>query len=133
MRVIIAGSRTIRDFQLIVDAVLESQFIINTVISGGQRSYDTLNGQYYGADYFGEQWAKNNGVHLERYPADWNTHGKAAGPIRNKQMADIADALIAISENDSPGTKHMIKTMRDMNKPVYVRYTSDSSIHNFFK
>ena len=43
-------------------------------------------------------------------PADWTTHGKAAGPIRNRQMAGMADALIAIWNGKSRGTKNMIDT-----------------------
>lgn len=49
-----------------------------TVISGAAR----------GADTFGEEWAKSKGHRIERYPADWKTHGKAAGHIRNQQMLD---------------------------------------------
>lgn len=43
------------------------------------------------------------------FPADWNAHGKAAGPIRNQQMAQEADVLIAFWDGKSRGTKDMIE------------------------
>ena len=52
------------------------------------------------------------------FPADWEKHGKAAGPIRNKQMADYADALLVI-HNNSKGSLNMKKCMLDLGKPVY--------------
>lgn len=53
------------------------------------------------------------------FPTDWKTHGKKAGPIRNREMAKVADACIAIMiEGGSPGTKDMIKAMGK--KPVAV-------------
>lgn len=49
-----------------------------TIVSGGAR----------GADKFGEVWAAANDAWLDLFPADWETHGKAAGFIRNQQMVD---------------------------------------------
>lgn len=53
-------------------------------------------------------------------PADWKTHGRAAGPIRNRAMAEIADALIAVWDGKSRGTKNMIETARELGLRVFV-------------
>lgn len=59
-------------------------------------------------------------IPLELYPADWNGYGKSAGYRRNVQMAQVADALIAIT-NGSPGTKHMIDIANEKGLKVFVK------------
>ena len=111
MKTIIAGSRTLTDSHQVVEAIRSSGFTITEVVSGGCPT---------GADHYGELWAALNAVPLRRFPADWNTHGKAAGPIRNAQMAGYADALIAVWDGKSRGTKNMIELARKNGLKVYV-------------
>jgi len=59
-----------------------------------------------------------NPVH--KFYAAWNTHGKAAGFLRNADMARVADRLIAFWDGSSRGTAHMIQTMEKMGKPVRI-------------
>ena len=54
-----------------------------------------------------------NNLPVERYPADWENNGRAAGPIRNRQMAEIANALIAFPLGESRGTRNMIKLAQE--------------------
>lgn len=54
-----------------------------------------FSGEAKGADTCGRNWAMDNRISVTLFPADWAKHGKAAGPIRNQQMADYADACIA--------------------------------------
>lgn len=112
MKVIIAGSRDVT-FPLlhVVRAVDESGWMITEVVSGCAR----------GVDEHGEQWAKRRDIPVKRFPADWDRHGRAAGPIRNRQMAQYADALIAIWDGKSRGTKNMIDEMNKCGKPVLIR------------
>lgn len=49
-----------------------------------------LSGAASGADRCGEEWADGKGIRVTRFPADWRKHGRAAGPIRNRQMAEQA-------------------------------------------
>lgn len=103
-KVIIAGSRDFSDYELLeakCDYLLKNKTDI-VIVSGTAR----------GADQLGERYAVARGLPCERYPADWQSHGKQAGFIRNTQMADNADALIAFT-NGSRGTAHMIKTATD--------------------
>ena len=60
----------------------------------------------------GERYAHERGYAVEKYHADWNRDGKAAGPIRNTQMAKVADALIAFWDGNSRGTQNMIDLAR---------------------
>ena len=111
MRVIIAGGRDINDFDLLLDAVEESQFEITTVVSGGAR----------GVDHMGEIFAEEMNLKLTVYEADWERNGRAAGPIRNRKMAENADALIAIWDGKTRGTKNMIETATKLGLLVYVK------------
>jgi hypothetical protein len=109
MKVIIAGSRDIWRYDLVEKAVEESGFDVTTVVCG----------MAFGIDNTGWAWAYINGVPIAEFPADWDYHGKSAGPIRNDQMAKYADALIAIT-NGSNGTAHMIKVATAKGLKVYV-------------
>ncbi|MGJ8686323.1 MAG: SLOG family protein [Spongiibacteraceae bacterium] len=85
MKLIIAGGRNYhfsgKDIAHL-DAINARGNGVTEVVSGGAK----------GADSEGEKWAKLNAISIKRFPADWGAHGYAAGPIRNKQMAEYADA-----------------------------------------
>jgi len=106
MKVIIAGSRKFNDYKKlckICDHLLQNQTNIE-IVSGTAK----------GADKLGEQYAKERGFKLTKFPANWNKYGKAAGPKRNQQMAQYADALIAFWDGKSRGTKNMITLARSL-------------------
>ena len=110
MRTIIAGSREGVTFFDVDAAVGLCGWKPSVVISGIAR----------GADKLGEQVASDLGIPIERFPVDWNTHGKAAGYIRNKEMAEKAEALIAVWDGKSKGTKHMIDIALAKGLKVYI-------------
>lgn len=110
MWVIVAGSRDITDFEVVKTAIEESGMNITKVVSGKARGIDTL----------GEKWAKLNDVPVEECPADWDRYGKSAGYVRNDEMAQIADGLIAIWDGKSKGTKHMIDLAHKEGVEVFV-------------
>lgn len=112
MKVIIAGSRDGFVLRNVYEAIEESPFFteIEEVVSGCARGVDTD----------GEKWAKSNSKPITKFPANWGEFGKAAGHLRNKQMGDYADALIAVWDGKSRGTKNMIDYMESLGKPVYV-------------
>lgn len=118
MKVIIAGGREIDDYELVLKAVLNAGFDITAVVSGGAR----------GVDLLGERFAEEAGLKLFKFPADWDKHGRAAGPIRNQVMGDFADALIAIWDGQSRGTKHMIDYATKKGLKVYVERTDINSV-----
>lgn len=104
MRLVIAGGREFDDYALLKSAVAEAlgEHPLNQleVVSGAAR----------GADRLGERWARENGVALRQFPADWNQHGKRAGYLRNEEMADYADAVLVLP--GGRGTDHMAQSAR---------------------
>ena len=111
MRVIIAGGRDYHNYNTLLDAIVECNFNIQTVVSGGAKGVDAL----------GERYAEGADVPLKIYRADWENNGRAAGPLRNQKMAENADALIALWDGKSRGTKNMIETATKMGLLVYVK------------
>ena len=105
MKTIIAGGRDYRFTERDYDYLDQRLSIggISEVVCGGST----------GADECGRQWAIANDVPVKLFPADWKKHGKAAGPIRNRQMAVYAHKLIAFWDGVSKGTKNMIDTARE--------------------
>lgn len=99
MKTIIAGSRAIKDYLIVEHAIKESGFQITEVVCGDAPGVDRL----------GAKWADKHHIPVKHFPADWDKHGKAAGPIRNDQMAKYASALIAVWDGVSSGTEDMIE------------------------
>ena len=112
MRVIIAGSRGIDDYEFICHKLndCERPWPITEVVSGTARGVDRL----------GERWAGSKDIPIKRFPADWDTYGKSAGYRRNADMAKYADVLIAFWDGTSKGTKHMIDLMTAAGKHTIV-------------
>lgn len=121
MRVVICGSRHLKSYRAIQDAIQSAGLIgnISTVISGGCR----------GADSLGEAWAKANGVPVQIITAKWAENGKAAGPIRNRLMAFHANAVVAIRIQgiESKGTDDMVRQAVARKLPVY-EYTVSQDV-----
>lgn len=118
MKVIVAGGREFTNYALVEEAIKISGFEISQIVSGKAKGVDTL----------GEVWALANNVPVEAFPADWSQHGRAAGPIRNKQMAEYADALIAIWDGESKGTANMIQQARNKKLNVFIYLVKDTNV-----
>lgn len=111
MKVIIAGSRGIRDYTVVEKAIASSGFTITELVSGTARGVDRL----------GEQWAEKYNIPIKKFPAAWREYGPKAGALRNREMGRYADALVAVWDGASPGTKNMILFMRDrLRKPTAI-------------
>lgn len=111
-KVIIAGSRSFRNYELLkhkCDEILKNKEDI-VVVSGCAS----------GADAFGVIYANERGFGIEKYPADWEKYGKSAGYRRNEIMAAKAEALIAFWDGQSKGTAHMIKLAQEKGLKVRV-------------
>lgn len=111
MKTIIAGGRDIDNFELVKEAVTESEFKITEVVSGTQR----------GVDQLGERWAKDNDIPMRPFPPDWDLYNKAAGPIRNKEMARYADALILVWDGESRGSANMLQNAKAYGLQIYIK------------
>lgn len=115
MKLIIAGSR-----KLDLD---DAKKKLNKFLFTFTEKYsiiEVVSGTATGADTIGEQWALSNNVKVNRMPAEWNKYGRAAGPIRNEEMGDYADAAVVLWDGESRGSKHMIKYMYKLEKPCHI-------------
>lgn len=105
MKVIIAGGRDFNDYSLLA-AEANKLENVTAVISGCAR----------GADSLGERWAQETGLPILKFPANWDMYGKAAGFIRNAEMAHEGDFLLAFWNGKSRGTENMITAMQKEGK-----------------
>lgn len=113
LKVIIAGSRNISSIDSVKRAVALSGFKIGEVVSGMAEGIDT--------DAI--EMADLLGVPLKPFEvtkAMWRRNPFKAGFIRNREMGLYADALVAVWDGSSGGTKDMIAIMRELGKPYYV-------------
>lgn len=111
MKTIVAGSRDITGFNIVEQAIRDSGFEITELVSGGARGVDRL----------GEKYAKEHNIPIKQFIPDWDKFGKSAGHKRNSQMADYADALVAIWDGVSKGTAGMIADATQKGLKVYVK------------
>lgn len=118
-KIIIAGGRYFSDYALLKSSVDEAIENIKSLLTGGVE-IEIVSGGASGADTLGERYAGEHGYPVKKFPADWNTHGKAAGPIRNREMAAYADILIAFWDGKSRGTANMISEAEKKNLVVKV-------------
>ncbi len=133
IKLIIAGGRDFNDYPTLQ---LETQrFLVEQnfnpsqliIVSGKQKSTDEQ-GNCFGADYLGEQFAKKYNFPIQEFPADWNSldvvpcfirvrkngdkYNAAAGHIRNEEMAKFATHAIIFWDSISHGSKNMIENAR---------------------
>lgn len=124
MKVIIAGSRTITLMSVLEQAVVRAG---NYWMSSDQDNWqnymysEIISGGAQGADALGERYAIKKQLPLKTFPANWEKFGKKAGALRNIEMAEYADALIALWDGKSKGTFHIISEMVKRNKLVYIQ------------
>lgn len=122
IKVIIAGSRNFYDYNIVEDTVV-SYFMSRGIL---KENVEIISGGARGADSLGEQLADSYGLKLTVFPAQWDTYGKAAGMIRNKEMADYAAKdsdkaiLFAFWDGQSRGTKGMIDIAKRCGMEVIV-------------
>ena len=115
-KIVIGGCRDFSDYRLLCDYVdlclarLKQQGDI-CIISGG----------CHGTDALGERYAQERGYAVKVYPADWETYGRSAGPIRNREMVENADAVIAFWDGRSAGTASLISCAKELKKPLRVK------------
>ena len=113
MKVLICGSCGVNDLRLIVRAIKESGFDVKEIVSGGASGVDSL----------AEGYALAKNIPIRVFKPDWKTYGRRAGIVRNSEMVKEADAVIAIWDGTSKGTKSSIDFAKKENKPIFVLMT----------
>lgn len=109
MKIAIVGSRAYQNRQQVIDYVnaLPEDTV---VISGGARGVDT----------WAEYAARMRGLEVRIFPANWARYGKQAGYLRNVQIVEAADTVVAFWDGVSSGTLHSMKIAQAHGKQVIV-------------
>lgn len=108
MKVAVIGSRIFDDYELVKETL--SNIDITLLVSGGAK----------GADSLGERYANENNITTLIFKPDWKKHGPAAGPIRNTDIVNNADTIIAFWNGESRGTKDSITKAEKLGKEVII-------------
>jgi len=121
MKLVIAGSRTIHCDQTVLDG-------LNQILDHHGWPSDIISGGAAGVDQSAKRIAEYNNVnYIECKPIYKHTKDRGAPLRRNDDMAIMGDVLLAVWDGKSPGTGHMIRTMKQRNKPVYIIYPNSAA------
>lgn len=116
--VVVCGSRGWTDGGRIYDVLRTLQWALG--------DFTVVHGDAKGADRQAAFAARALGLPVEAYPADWKTHGKRAGYLRNKALLDMnPSCVLAFWDGQSPGTQMMISLAGERGIPFLVFGTSD--------
>ena len=121
IKVAIIGGRNVTDFidesraKKLIHHFLDLLYTINKyekviIVSGGAKGADSIAGEY----------ARENDIELIEYLPDWKRYGKRAGFVRNHDIINTCDIVLAIWDTESKGTKHSIELALKQNKPIFL-------------
>lgn len=113
MKLLICGSRSIELTKELLDDIIQEYDIkdITEVISGGAR----------GPDHAAILWARSRNIPCTIMKAEWGRHGKKAGILRNKEMAELCDECLSVWDGSSVGTASTMAFIEELGKPLYVK------------
>lgn len=110
----IVGWRNMSDYDYFCKVV--DQYYI-----GSMPHFDAIvSGGAPGADTLAEQYAKQHAISIIVFNANWEQFGRAAGPLRNKQIVEFADMMIAFLAEGSKGTANSISLAKSKGIPVFI-------------
>lgn len=112
MKLAIVGSRSLKDYKIVKNAVDSLCTEVTEIVSGGAR----------GVDSFAERYASEHDIPTVIFKPDWAKYGKRAGFIRNKDIVERADFVLAVWDGESRGTLDSINHARKLGKPVEIVY-----------
>ena len=116
-RIVVAGCRDFCDYP-------RAKAYLETLLAEWQPEEPPilLSGKCRGADALGERFAREKGWQIEFHPANWDLHGRAAGPIRNKEMVDVCDIVVCFWDGQSRGTASLIRYAKAAGRELYIHY-----------
>lgn len=126
VRLVVAGGRGITDYQFVkskLNAITANIKEPIEIVSGscdtGKLTYTRPDGTVVcGVDGLGERYAAEKGHNVVYFPAAWKTNGKAAGPIRNRQMGEYCTHGCVVWDGASAGSKSMVDILKELGRPL---------------
>lgn len=130
MKLVIAGSRSIKDYSITRAAIIESGLWVKY-----GKKIVVISGEAEGPDKHGEIFAEKAGLKLIKKPADWDNikkrgavvrynsrgaYNALAGHWRNEEMAQEADAALIVWDGRSTGSLDMLHRMIALDKPAFL-------------
>lgn len=113
----VSGSRSVRGYWIFSRLMRK---IIKEITDAGE-TVKIIEGMcFYGGDYLARIFAHRNKIPIQHYPAKWEEHGKAAGFIRNKDLIEEADRLVAVHDGVSKGTLNAVEYAQDKKIDVII-------------
>lgn len=116
---IIAGPRDYNNKEFVEKKISETINILCRENNLDISEIEIVEGGASGVDFLAKEYASNNGIKCSEFKADWKTYGKRAGPMRNQQMAEYGNVLLAFS-NGSRGTSSMIREAMNAHLEVHI-------------
>lgn len=110
MNLAIIGSRSFDDYDRLCQAVNDLPIKPATIVSGGAK----------GADAFAERYANEHQIDLVVYRPDYARYKRGATLIRNRQIVENADTVLAFWDGVSKGTKYTLDYANKKGKIVIV-------------
>lgn len=120
MRVLVCGGRDYVDRQKVHD-------VLNSIVPRSEpdaygnwlpHGVTIIHGGASGADSIADDYSVVNWCDVQVFPADWKTHGRAAGPIRNQQMIDEGKPDLVVAFPGGRGTADMVRRAKAAGIPV---------------
>lgn len=118
MRILVCGGRDFDDYPLLNSTLndicdeFNLWFTPDKYMNCLPKIECLIHGGAKGADMWADYWAVHNWVPILEFKANWDLHGKSAGPIRNKQMLDEGKPDLVIAFPGGRGTANMIQQAR---------------------
>lgn len=104
MKILVCGGRDYTDYDR-----LEDELNLLWRVHG---DFTIISGMARGADSLAVRYAEQYDCPLEKFPAQWDVHGRSAGPIRNQQMLDEGKPDLVVACPGGRGTEHMKRIAR---------------------
>lgn len=101
MKVLVCGGRDYTDYE-------ELKTVLSALQVRRKPFSLIIHGNAQGADYLAGVYARRHEIPVKAFPADWDTHGRSAGPIRNKQMLDEGKPDLVVAFTGGKGTANMV-------------------------
>lgn len=125
-KVIVAGSRLMFQYKIV-------EKTLNKVFKGeNKEDIEIVQGGAKGADALGKLYAEKYNIDCKEFSANWDLHGKAAGILRNQEMADYSNTCVVFWDGISRGSRNMIETAKKKGLKVLVHYylTGNTEVFN---